>query len=121
MHHVVMMQLQRGGTLVEAQPQQVDQIYFIGGKVGRVGTEDLVDFVAIRQMNFQVELRLKIAQLFPRIADMAGLLFRGLLRLMSEHDSAGLQAAGRTEDAVPYFVRGDNRKSNALASLLCHG
>lgn len=72
----MVMQLQRSDHLAEAQPEPVDQIYFVRSKVGRVRPQHLIHLIAILQMNLQVELRLRISQFLPRISYMACLLLR---------------------------------------------
>ena len=47
-HHVVMVQLFAGEILAKAQPQTMEEIYFVSGEVRRVRAENFVDFVAVR-------------------------------------------------------------------------
>src|SRR5580700_12153370 len=61
-HDIVMMQLLGRQNVAKAQPQTVQKIYFVGRQVRGVRPEDLVDLVAIGQMNFEVELRLDVAE-----------------------------------------------------------
>ena len=74
-HDVMMMQFLRLDEVAKAQPEPVQKIHFVGGKVWRVRAEDLENFVAGREMNFQIELRLRVAEALPGFADLAGLLF----------------------------------------------
>ena len=72
-------------------------------------------------MNFQIELRLLIAELFPAIADLARLLFGGFLRGMPDDDGAGLQRRRGAQNTVPEIVGGDDREANRFAAFLGHG
>ncbi len=117
----------RGGGIpaargfAEAQPQAVQQIHFIAGEVRRVRAQNLIDLVAIGKMNFQVELRLGIAQLFPGITNLPGLLLRGFLGRMAEDNGAGLQRSGGTQDAVPQIAGGHHREANRLSPFFRDG
>src|ERR1700730_13688473 len=84
MHYVMMVKLERSDALTESQPQAVQKIHFVAGKVRGVRAENLVKFFPVWQMDFQVELRLGIAQLFPGIADVTSLLFGQFLGRMAE-------------------------------------
>ena len=90
MHHVVVMQLHGRDQIAEAQPQSVQEIDFVGGQVGSVGTEHLVELVPVGHVNFQVELWLRVAKLFPGFTNKPGVLFRALSRRAPSHNSAGL-------------------------------
>ena len=78
MHHVVVMQLHGRDQIAEAQPQSVQEIDFVGRQVRSVGTKNLIKLVPIGHVDFEVELGLGVAQLFPGFADQTGLLFRAL-------------------------------------------
>jgi len=62
----------RRDGFAESQPQPVQQVHFIRRQVRRMRAQHLVHLVAIGKMNFQVELRLGIAQFFPRHPQSAG-------------------------------------------------
>src|ERR1700676_3135919 len=94
---------------------------FVGGQVWRVRPEDLIDLVPIGQMDFQVELRLLIAEFFPGFADLPGLLFRGVLRRTSADDGARLQRGRSAQNTVPQIVGSHYRQANRFAAFLGHG
>src|SRR5579883_680971 len=120
-HHVMVMQFVSAELLAEAQPQPVQIIHFVGREIGRVRPQHLIDLVAVRQVNFQIELRLRIAQLFPCVADFARLLFRRLLRGTPKHDGARLQRRRRAKYRVPDVVRRHHRQPDGLPPLFRHG
>ena len=93
-----MVQFEGRYQIAETQPQAVQQIDLIGREVGRVGTEDLVELVPVGHMDFQVELRLCIAQFFPGFANLPGLFLCGLSRGMAKDNGAGLQRSGRAKN-----------------------
>src|ERR1700688_650664 len=99
----------------------MEEIDFVAGKVGRVRAEYFVNFVAVGEMNFQIELRFLIAELLPSIADLTSLFFRGFLGGMSDDDSAGFQRGSGAQDTVPQIIGGDDREANGLASFFGHG
>ena len=74
--HIMVVEFQRRDGFAESQPQPVQQVHFIRRQVRRMRAQHLVHLVAIGKMNFQVELRLGIAQFFPGIPNQPGLLFR---------------------------------------------
>ena len=78
MDDIVVMQLERRDGVAEAQPQPVQEIDFVGRQVRSVGTKNLIKLVPIGHVDFEVELGLGVAQLFPGFADQTGLLFRAL-------------------------------------------
>ena len=119
-HDVVMMQFFARQDFAEAQPQPMQQMHFVGGQVWRVRPEDFVDLVPVRHVNFQIELRLLVAEFFPGLADLPRLLFGLLLRGMADDDSAGLQRSGGAQNTVPKIVGGDDREPNGFAALLGH-
>jgi len=75
MDDVVVVQLFRLDEIAEAQPESVEKIDFVGGEIWRVRTEDFEDFVPSGHVNFEVELRLGIAEAFPGFANLASLFF----------------------------------------------
>src|SRR6267143_6221018 len=74
-NNVVMMDLQGRDGIAETQPKPVEKVHFIGREVRRVRSEDFVKLVAVGQMDFEVELRLGVAKLFPSFPDLPRLLF----------------------------------------------
>ncbi len=120
-HHVVMVQLFAGEILAKAQPQTMQEIYFVSGEVGRVRAENFVDFVAVREVDFEIELRLRIGQFFPRFADLPRLLFGVVLGRTTANDGAGLQRGCRPQDAVPEIVGRDDGQAYRFPALLRHG
>ena len=72
-------------------------------------------------MNFEVELRLDVAEFFPGIADLPGLLLGVVLRRASNDNRAGLQRSARAQDTFPEIVRGNHREPNGLPALFRHG
>src|SRR4029077_10448841 len=83
--------------------------------------KDLVDFVAVGQMNFKVELRFYIAKFFPRVPYLPGLLFGVVLRRASNNDRAGLKRSARAQDAFPQVIGRNHRKPDGLPALFGHG
>src|SRR5216683_1482243 len=120
-HDVVMVQLFAGEILTKAQPQTMQEIYFVSGEVGRVRAENFVDFVAVREVDFEIELRLRIGQFFPRFADLPRLLFSAVLGRTTANDGAGLQRGCRAQDAVPEIVGRDDGQAYRFPALLRHG
>src|SRR5215467_2411799 len=121
MHHVMVVQLFGSHAVAEAQPQAVQQVDFVGGEVRRMRAKDFVDLVAVRQMDFQIELRLGIGELFPRFADLASLLFALPLAGSSDDDGRRLQTVAGAKNTVPEVIGGDHRQANGLAALFRHG
>ena len=74
-YYVVMVEFFRLDLVAEAQPETMQEIDFVGGEIGRMGTEDFENFISGRHVNFEIELRLGIAEAFPGFANLAGLLF----------------------------------------------
>ena len=72
-------------------------------------------------MNLEVKLRLRISELFPSVAEMAGLFFGAFLGGMAEHDGAGLERSSGSNNAVPEIVGGDHRETDAFASFFGDG
>src|SRR5437879_118310 len=66
----------------EPQPKPMHQVHLIGGQVGGMRTQHLENLVAGRRVNFDVELRLGVAQFFPRRSHLTGLLIAGPFRRM---------------------------------------
>jgi len=110
-HDVMMVNFLRSQGIAEAQPQPVQKINFVGGQIGRVRPEDFVDFVPVGHVNFEIELRPLVAELFPGVADEAGLLFGALVRGVAEDDGAGLERSGRAKNAIGEIVGGDDGKA----------
>ena len=73
--NIVMMDFLGRDSITETQPEPVKQIHFVGGEVRRVRSEDFVKLVPVGQMDFEVELRLGITELFPGLSDLPRLLF----------------------------------------------
>src|SRR5690242_4172371 len=99
----------------------MEKIDFVGGEVRRMRAKNLVNLVAIGEMYFQVELRLDIAQFFPGIPNLPGLLLRGVLRRTPNYDRAGLERSAGAQDAFPKVIRSNYREANGLAALFGHG
>lgn len=74
---IVVVHLQRRRGIAEPQPEPVEEIDFVSGQVRCVWSEDFVDLITVGQVDFQVKLRFRVAQLFPRLADLARLFFVG--------------------------------------------
>src|SRR5712691_6803630 len=72
-------------------------------------------------MNFEVELRLLIAELLPGFTDFPGLLLVRFLRRTSHYNGARLQGSRSAENAIPEIVCGHDSKADRLATLLSHG
>jgi len=95
----------------------VQEIDFVGGEIRRVRTEDLENFVAGGEMDFQIELRLGIAEAFPGFADLAGLLFALPLPGRTDDDGGRLQALAGAKNTVPQIVGGDDGEANRFATF----
>ena len=74
-NNVVVMDFQGRDGVAETQPKPVEKVHFVGREVRRVRSEDFVKLVAVGQMDFEVELRLGVAKLFPSFPDLPRLLF----------------------------------------------
>ena len=59
--YVVVVELLGSQDFAEAEPEAVQEVDFVGGEVGRVRSENFVDLVPIRQVNFQIELGFLVA------------------------------------------------------------
>ncbi len=118
--HVVMVQLRSRQDFAEAQPQAMQQMDFVGGEIRRVRAEDFVDLVPVGHVNFEVELRLLIAELFPRFADLARLLFGDFFGGVADDDGAGLQRRGGAKNTVPEIVGGDDGEADRFAAFFGH-
>src|SRR6202158_2358296 len=99
----------------------MQEIYFVSGEVGRVRPEHFVNLVAVGQMNFQVELRLRIRQFFPTLADLPRLLFSVVLGGAAYDNGAGLQRGGSAQNTIPQVISGDDGQSNRFPALFRHG
>src|SRR5260370_25540227 len=121
MHDVVMVHFQGRYGVTEAQPHPVQKIDFVRRQIGRVRPEDLVNLVPVGHVNFQVELRPLVAELFPGVADQPGLLFGALVRGMAQDDGAGLERGRRAQDAVGEIVGGDDRQANGFTAFFRKG
>src|ERR1700730_17970105 len=99
----------------------MQEIDFVAGEVRGMRAEYFINFVAVGEMNFQIELRFLIAELLPAIADLASLFFRGFLGGMPQNDGAGFQRGSGAQDAVPQIIGGDDGKANGLATFFGHG
>src|SRR5258707_10587063 len=119
-HHVVVVQFFRSDLVAESQPEAVQQIHFVGGQVRRVRAQNFVNLVAIRQMHFQIELRLRVRQSLPRFADLPRLLFALPVTGSADHDGGRLQAGSGAQNTVPKIVCGDHRKPDGLAAFFRH-
>src|SRR6266478_7813431 len=98
---VVMVYFQRRYGITETQPQSVQKIDFVGGQIWRMRPEDFVKLVPVGQMNFQVELRLLIAEFFPGFADLPRLLLVRFLCRTPRDNGAGTERGSGTKDAIP--------------------
>src|SRR6266478_1443549 len=72
-------------------------------------------------MDFQVELRLRIGQLFPGFADLPRLLFGVVLGRAANNDGAGLQCGGGAQNTVPQVVGRNHGQSNRFPAFFRHG
>ncbi len=117
---VVMVDLLGRDGIAETQPKPVEKIHFVGREVRRVRSEDFVKLVSVRQMDFEVELRLGIAELFPGFPDLPRLLFIRFFRGTPHNNCAGLQRCSGTQNTVPQIVRRNDRKADGFAALFRH-
>lgn len=101
---VMMMQFLGLNEIAKAQPQAVQEIDFVGGEVGRVRAEDFEDLVPGGHVYFKIELRLGIAETFPRIADLPRLFFALPLAGRTGDNRGGLQTLSGAKNTVPQFV-----------------
>jgi len=114
---IVVVQLFGLDEIAKAQPEAVQEIDFVGGEVRRVGTEDLKDFIASREMDFEVELRLGIAKAFPGFANLASLLFALPLPGRAGDDGGRFKALSGAKNTVPQIVGGDDSEANGFAAF----
>src|SRR5258706_4425359 len=98
----------------------MQEVHFVGGQVRRMRPKDLVDLVPIRHVDFQVELRLRVAQFFPSVAEVPRLLFRQLLRRVAQNDGARLQRSGRAQYRIPKIVGSNHREPDGFPAFFRH-
>src|ERR1700676_857989 len=72
-------------------------------------------------MDFKIELRLGIGQLFPGFTDLPSLLFSVVLGGAADNDSAGLQRAGSAQNTIPEIVGCNHRQPDGFPTLFRHG
>src|SRR5579871_4338879 len=70
---VVMVKCFRLDKVTEAEPETVQEIDFVGSEIRRMRAEDFEDFIAGGHVNFEIELRLRVAEAFPGFADLTSL------------------------------------------------
>ena len=95
----------------------MQKIDFVGGEIRCVGTEDFENFVASREMDFKIELRLGVAETFPSFANLASLLFALPLARGASDDRRRLEALAGTKNTVPEIVGGDDGETNGFAAF----
>src|SRR5262245_20821945 len=120
MHHVVVVQFFGSYQVAETQPQTMQQVYLVGSKVRRVRAEYLVDFVAVWKVNFEIELRLRVRELLPRLADLACLLFALPLAGSSDDDGGRLQIISGTQNTVPEIVGRNDGQADRFSAFFSH-
>jgi len=120
-NYVVVVQFFGRDIVAETQPETVQQVDFVGGKIRRVRAKNLVNLVAIRKMDFQIELRLGIGKLFPSFADLPRLLFALPFARGADHNRGRLQAVAGAQNTIPEVVGRDNGEANGLAAFFRHG
>lgn len=103
--------------VAEAQPEAVEEIDLVRSEIWGVGTEDFEDFVPAGHMNLEVELRLRIAEMFPSFADLAGLFFTLPFVRRAGNDGGRLQALAGAKNTVPEVVRRDYGETNGFAAF----
>src|SRR5229473_4095495 len=79
--------------------------------------KDFVNLVPGGHVNFQVELRSLVAELFPGVADQPGLLLGALVRGMAQDDRAGLQRSCRAQDTIREIVCRDDRQADGFTAF----
>src|SRR6266446_1729643 len=86
-----------------------------------MGPEDLIDLVPVGHVNFEVELRLRIAKFLPGFTDLPRLLLIRFLCGAPCNNCAGLQRSRGAQDAVPQIVCSDDGEADRLAPFFGHG
>src|ERR1700746_234770 len=84
-------------------------------------TECLIKLVPVGHVNFEIELRLRIRELFPSLAQFAGLLFGRLSRRTAKNYRAGLQRRGGTQGGIQNIVRRNDSETDRFSAFLSHG
>src|SRR5712672_2374761 len=100
----MMVQLFAGQHLTKTQPQSMQEVYFVAGEIGGMRAEDLVNLVAVWEVDLKIELRFGIGQLLPGLTDLPRLLFGVVLSGAADNYGAGLQRAGGAQNTVPEIV-----------------
>src|SRR6266581_23245 len=116
-HHIVVMELFRRKNFAEVQPKLVEQIHFVGREVGRMWPKDFVDLVPIGQVDFQIELRLRIAELFPGLTNVPRLFFAAPFGRVAENNRARFERLSGTKNTFPQIVGRNDRETYRLAAL----
>src|SRR5438477_3554927 len=112
-----MMEFFRLDQIAEAEPEAVEEVDFVGGEIRRVGTKDFKNFVASREMDFEIELRLGIAEALPGFADLARLLFALPFAGGAGDDGGRLKALAGAKNTVPEFVCSDDGEADGFAAF----
>lgn len=112
---VVMVKFFRLDEVTEAEPETVQEIDFVGSEIRRMRAEDFEDFIPGGHVNFEIELRLRVAEAFPGFADLTSLLFALPFSGGASDDGGRLQALPSAENTVPEIIRSDDRKANGFA------
>ena len=118
--YVVVVEFGAREDFAEAEPQAMEQVDFVRGEIRGVGAEDFVDLVPVGHVNFEVELRLLVAEFFPGFANLTGLLFGNFLGGVADDDGAGLERGGGAKNTVPEVVGGDDGEADGFAALFGH-
>ena len=114
---IVMMELFRLDQVAEAEPEAVEKIDFVGGEIRRMGAEDFKNFVASREMDFEIELRLGLAEALPGFTDLAGLLFALPFTGRAGDDGGRLKALAGAKNTVPQFVCSYDGEADRFAAF----
>src|SRR5215470_4112760 len=118
MDDVVVVQLFGLNEVAKPQPEAVKQIDLVGSEIRRMRTEDFEDFVPSGHVNFEIELRFRIAEALPGFTDLASLLFALPLAGRTRDDSGRLQALAGAENAIPEVIRSDDGEADRFAAFL---
>src|SRR5579863_8147687 len=110
MNDIVMVELFWRHQIAVTQPKLVNQLHFIGRKMGRVRAKRVEFALTAGLKNFEIKLRARIWEFFPGQADFTSLLRDSHLGRMSQDNSGRFQADACAHDGVPNIICRDYRE-----------
>ncbi len=95
----------------------MEEIDFIRGEIRSVRAEDFESLVPGGHVDFEVELRLGIAEVFPGFANLTSLLFALPFAGSAGDNGGGLQALSGAKNTIPEIVGSDDGETNRFAAF----